>query len=145
MTPDASDINSRRIEKPWGHEVIFTPPGWSHTGKLLFIRAGQRLSLQYHDAKEEVMCLQSGRALLWLDGPDGEMRSSVMEPSVGHLIGIGRKHRLEALEDSCVLEVSDPERGNTFRLADDFARPDETEALRHQPNRGWSGIGRPGV
>ena len=127
----------RRIEKPWGFEVIFTSEGERHTGKLLFLLAGKRLSLQYHDAKEEIICLQSGRAVIWLEDEAGEVRHLPMEPLKGYAVRLNQKHRLEALDDSWFVEVSDPEKGNTVRLIDDYARPTETEELRSRPDRGW--------
>jgi hypothetical protein len=61
-----------------------------------------------------------------------------MEPERGYTIRPNRKHRLEGVEDAVVLEVSTPEIGTTFRVEDDYARPDETEELRASDNRGWN-------
>ena len=125
------------VEKPWGREMIYTALGSAHTGKLLEIKAGRRLSLQYHDEKSETICLVSGRAVIWLENADGEIEHIEMEQGKGYVVVPGQKHRLEALADCLAVEVSDPEEGNTFRLADDFQRPDESEQVRAQANRGW--------
>ena len=61
-----------------------------------------------------------------------------MELQKGYTITPPQKHRIEAIEDSSIFEVSSPESGTTFRLEDDSARPDETEDVRSKKNRGWS-------
>jgi len=125
------------VEKPWGREIIYTADGSPHTGKVLRIKAGCRLSLQYHDQKSEPLCLISGRAVIWLENDRGEIEHVPMEEGKGYAVAPGQRHRLEALADAVVIEVSDPEKGNTFRLADDYKRPDESEQLRSAANRGW--------
>ena len=127
----------KKIEKPWGYEVLYTKPHAGRVGKILFIRAGRRLSLQYHDAKEETLCLMSGRALIWLETEQGEIVKMPMEPHQGYAVALMQKHRVEALEDSFVIESSDAERGNTFRLEDDYSRGTETEDVRNLDDRGW--------
>lgn len=128
---------STQIDKPWGHEVIWAQSE-TYTGKLINVKAGHRLSLQYHTEKVETQCLLSGKAILVLDGPDGMMHEVEMEPGKGYTIRPRQRHRLVAVEDSVIVEVSTPERGKTVRLQDDYARPDETEELRAKPGRGWS-------
>jgi mannose-6-phosphate isomerase-like protein (cupin superfamily) len=127
----------RRIEKPWGSEVIWAESG-SYTGKLLNLRAGHRLSLQYHDEKLETQCLLSGRALLIIDVPNGEFLEMEMTVGTGYTIEPYRTHRLAAIDDSVVIEVSTPERGTTVRVQDDYCRPNESESIRALPNRGWT-------
>ncbi len=116
---------SEKINKPWGYEIKFTPPGFEHTGKILFIEAGKRFSFQYHDQKEEVLFLFSGKARIWLENSQGEIEKKFMKLKKGYLIEINQKHRVEAVEDSFVFEVSGPEVGTTFRLEDDYNRDDE--------------------
>jgi len=123
--------------KPWGKEVLLTPDGSPYVGKLMYINAGARLSLQYHDEKLETQCLVSGRAILWLEDDAGELAKIELEPAKGYTIPTNRKHRLEALEDAVVFEASTPEIGTTVRVEDDYDRPDETEELRKSDNRGW--------
>lgn len=128
----------QKIAKPWGYEVIFTPRHLPRVGKILFVEAGKRLSLQYHDSKEETLCLLTGNAVIWLEDEQGEVRRLAMERHKGYTISLMQKHRLEAVEDSFVVECSEPEKGNTFRLEDDYARGTETEEMRRSENRGWS-------
>jgi mannose-6-phosphate isomerase len=121
----------RRVEKPWGWEILWAETPF-YCGKLLHIIAGKRLSLQYHDEKIESQFLVSGRALLIIDGPDGELHQIEMEAGVGYTIRPYQRHRLIGITDTEIMEVSTPETGTTYRLEDDFARPHETEAVRRQ-------------
>ena len=124
----------QRITKPWGWEEIWaTTP--HYCGKKLFVATGKRLSLQYHDLKVETQYLIAGEAALLLEDDEGELQLIVMEPGVGYTILAHRRHRLIGLNDAIVIEVSTPEIGTTYRLQDDYGRPDETEAVRARPNR----------
>ena len=127
-----------RVEKPWGYEIILTSKDCARAGKILHINAGKRLSFQYHDEKEETLTLFSGSATIWLEDEKGEIQKIPMELKKGYQITPPQKHRVEAILDSDIFEVSSPETGNTFRLEDDHSRPHETEDLRKQKNRGWS-------
>lgn len=132
-----SAVSRNVCKKPWGREVLWTTPGASLVGKLIFVKAGARLSLQYHEIKSETLCLLRGQAELWLDDAAGRLRRHRMRPEVGYHVAPGRRHRLIGLSDAVIVEVSDGERGKTVRLDDDYGRPDETDALRRRPNRGW--------
>lgn len=127
----------QQIEKPWGYEIIFTPPTLPYTGKILHVRAGKRLSLQVHDKKQETQYLLNGRCALIADNQNGELTEFEMEKGKGYTISVGQRHRLKAIEDCDILEVSTPEIGNTYRLEDDYKRGTETEEMRKGPNRGW--------
>lgn len=120
----------QRVEKPWGYELIFTPPGKPYTGKLLHVDAGKRLSLQYHDEKPETIMLLRGRGILLADNERGELEEIEMEPLKGYSNVPGQRHRLIAIEDCDFVEASLPETGNTYRLEDDSGRGTETEAMR---------------
>lgn len=118
------------VPKPWGHEVLFTPPDKPYTGKLLHIHAGKRLSLQYHDEKQETIMLLRGKGLLLCDGADGELVEIQMELGKGYSNIPGQRHRLIAIEDCDFVEASTPESGTTYRLEDDSGRTNESEAAR---------------
>jgi len=122
----------QKVLKPWGYELIFTPPESPVTGKILHLDAGKRFSYQYHDKKQETLCLLNGRAKIIID--DKIMK---MELRKGYFITPMRKHRCWAITDCDILEASTKEEGNTVRLEDDYNRPTETEELRKLPNRGW--------
>lgn len=123
---------ARRVEKPWGYEILLAPEGLPYCAKLIHVKAGKRLSLQIHDTKAETQTLLAGRGSLLLEGPDGELHEIAMEPGVGYHVAPGQRHRLCAAADAdvTVFEASTPEQGTTFRLEDDFARADETDELR---------------
>lgn len=133
LTPGA-----RRVDKPWGHEILLSPEGADYTSKLIHVNAGHRLSLQLHDKKTETQTLIQGKGILLLEGPDGEIHEVVMEPNVGYAVAVGQRHRLCAApdEDAVIFEASTPEIGTTYRLEDDYKRPDETEARRDEERRG---------
>ncbi|MFH1560991.1 MAG: cupin [Patescibacteria group bacterium] len=117
---------SQKINKPWGYELLITPPESPTTGKLAFTKAGQRWSLQYHDKKDETICLISGKASLIHQG-----QSLRMKTMQGYRIKPGEQHRLVAETDCLSLEVSTPEKGSvTVRLEDDYGRGNETDAVR---------------
>jgi mannose-6-phosphate isomerase len=124
--------NARRVEKPWGYEILLSPADVPYTAKLIHVNAGKRLSLQLHDTKIETQALVAGRGILVLEGADGELHEIQMEPGVGYHVAVGQRHRLCAAPDTdaTVFEASTPEAGVTLRLEDDYARPDETEELR---------------
>jgi mannose-6-phosphate isomerase len=112
---------ARRVDKPWGHELI-----WAHTdryvGKILVIETGRRLSLQYHELKDESILVVSGRLRLHLEDGDGNMQVSELGPGEGAHVGTGRRHRYEAIEQVELVEVSTPELDDVVRIEDDFGR-----------------------
>lgn len=129
---------AQKVKKPWGYELIWTDSDSSYVGKLLFIKKGHRLSLQYHDQKDETQLLLSGKVTRINDDNDGKLVEFNMKKNTGYRIVPGQRHRLVVWEDSMIVEVSTLEQGTTFRLDDDYKRSNETENLRKQPNRGWS-------
>lgn len=129
---------SKRVEKPWGYELIFTPENLPYTGKIMHLNAGTRQSLQIHDKKVETYYLASGRGGVIIENSQGEMEEIEFETGKGYTTNLGQKHRIFAITDCDVWEVSTPELGNTYRLDDDYSRPTETEKMRKDPNRGWA-------
>lgn len=121
-TPDATaGTEPERVEKPWGHEIW-----WANTdlyaGKILHVKAGERLSLQYHREKDESCYLLSGRLIL-VQGPNGdELTETVIAPGHGWRNLPGVVHTIEAVEDSDVLEVSTPHLDDVVRLDDRYGR-----------------------
>lgn len=129
---------TKRVEKPWGYEIIWTPEDLPYTGKLMHIHAEARLSLQVHDKKQESWFLLSGRAKAMVDNRNGELVEVELEPGKGYSLALGQRHRLIGITDCDVLEVSTPEIGTTYRLEDDYNRDHETEEVRQDKNRGWN-------
>jgi len=120
----------RRVEKPWGYELHWVPEDAPYMGKLIHVNAGARLSLQIHDEKQESWFLVSGEAAVIWENETGELIESVLEKGVGYSTKLGQKHRLKGVSDCDIIEVSTPEKGTTWRLEDDYARPDETPEQR---------------
>jgi mannose-6-phosphate isomerase-like protein (cupin superfamily) len=115
----------KKVDKPWGYEIIFTPEDNPRVGKIEVIKKGHRFSLQYHTDKEETLCLFQGKAIIWLENEKGEIEKKPMKLRHGYHIKINQQHRIEALEDSYVFEVSSPEKGTTVRVEDDYDRSNE--------------------
>lgn len=126
----------RRIEKPWGYELHWTEENKPYMGKVLHINAGKRLSLQIHDQKQETWFLINGRAKAIWDDINGELIETELEPMKGYNVEIGQRHRLYGITDCDIVEVSTPEIGTTYRLEDDYKRPNETEDVRKEERKG---------
>lgn len=126
----------KRIEKPWGYELILTPDSLLVTGKILHLDNGKRFSFQYHDQKEETLTLISGKALILLEDENGKIRKITMEMMKGYFIAPFQKHRCQGIEECLIFETSTREKGNTFRLEDDYSRGTETEKARKTRSEG---------
>jgi mannose-6-phosphate isomerase len=113
---------TQRIEKPWGHELIFAVTD-RYAGKLLFVKAGESLSLQFHKVKDEAWYVLEGRAELELGAP-GEriLVTEVVGPGAAFHFQPGTVHRVRALEDTTIFEVSTPELDDVVRLEDRYGR-----------------------
>lgn len=114
-------LSTTRIDKPWGHELLWAKTD-RYVGKLLFVRAGEALSLQYHERKDETILLLSGRLELvtYREGEAPVTRELPVRTPV-HLPA-GTRHRMVALEDSELAEVSTPELDDVVRLEDRYGR-----------------------
>jgi mannose-6-phosphate isomerase len=124
---DSRRFESRRVEKPWGWELIWAQAE-QYVGKILFVRAGQSLSLQYHVQKDESWYVETGRAELEL----GEVGTDVLEtetivPGDCFRFRPGTVHRVTALEDTTIVEVSTPQLEDVVRLEDKYGRAGTSE------------------
>jgi mannose-6-phosphate isomerase len=120
---------TRRIEKPWGYELIYALTE-QYCGKLIFVRAGEALSLQYHRVKDETLYLSEGLAEVEIGEQDQQHPASAVRPGAAFRIRPGVVHRLRALEDSLFLEVSTPELDDVVRLDDRYGRASESASSR---------------
>jgi len=113
--------STRTVDKPWGHELI-----WAHTdryvGKILHIEAGEALSLQYHRVKDETIMVLRGRLRFEHFAEGAEPAVTELAPHQPFHIGPGVRHRMTAVEDTDVLEVSTPELDDVVRLDDRYGR-----------------------
>lgn len=113
-------LMSTYIDKPWGYEIIFanTP---QYVGKILFVKGGHKLSLQFHRFKDETVFLKSGKITLEMH-KDNAIVLTRMQPGASIHIAPGTIHRIIAEEDSEVLEASTSELDDVVRLEDDYGR-----------------------
>ena len=119
---DRWGFDIKRVEKPWGHELIWALTD-TYCGKVLFVKAGHALSLQFHREKDESWLVQSGRAKLEL-GRAGEatLKEEVVGPGMAFHYTPGTVHRVTAIEDTTILEVSTPHLDDVVRLEDAYGR-----------------------
>ena len=118
----------RRVEKPWGHEIIYAHTE-RYAGKILFIRGGERLSLQYHRRKEETIYLLSGSLDLEVE-IDGKLTTRRLTPGEAWHLAPGVRHRMIAETDCHVAEVSTPELDDVVRLEDAYGRAEPAAATK---------------
>ncbi len=111
-----------RVEKPWGYELHWAKTD-RYVGKLIHISAGHALSLQYHNRKEETIFLWSGKMLFEIQ-EHGELAKHEMLPGDRVHVTPGTVHRMTAIEDCDVFEVSTPELDDVVRLEDRYGRED---------------------
>jgi mannose-6-phosphate isomerase-like protein (cupin superfamily) len=112
-----------RVEKPWGYELIWARTD-GYAGKLLSVTAGHALSLQFHREKDESWYVLEGRAELEFAAPgEKATQSEVVTPGSAFRIEPGTVHRIRALEDTIVIEVSTPQLDDVVRLEDVYGRP----------------------
>ncbi len=118
-----------KTPKPWGHELLWARAD-RYAGKVLFIRAGEALSLQYHQQKDETIYVQSGTLRLQIgepgaalaEGKGGPLIERIMEPGESHHIPALTRHRFSAIEDATLFEVSTIELDDVVRLDDRYGR-----------------------
>jgi mannose-6-phosphate isomerase len=120
--------HARRVEKPWGWEILWTPEDLPYVGKVLHLIAGRRMSLQMHEDKHESWLLVGGRAKVVWENARGELEECDLEPGQGYSCASGQKHRLAGITDCDIIEVSTPEVGVTWRIEDDYGRTHEVRA-----------------
>jgi mannose-6-phosphate isomerase len=126
-TLDHWGFDVRKVDKPWGYELIWALTG-VYCGKVLFVKKGHSLSLQFHREKDESWLIQSGRAKLEL----GEVGAPMLEQEViaagaAFHFPPGTVHRVTALEDTTILEVSTPQLDDVVRLEDAYGREGTSE------------------
>ncbi len=111
----------KRINKPWGYELVFahTP---QYAGKVLYIKKGEELSFQYHSKKEETIYLYKGKLRLEIETDQKPLTLLELKVGENYHIKPGVRHRMHALEDCEVFEVSTPELDDVIRLKDSYGR-----------------------
>jgi len=117
----------RRVEKPWGYELIWAETD-EYAGKILHVTAGEALSLQYHEVKDETLFLLKGCLLLQAGGSANELIDYRMLEGQSFHMPTGTVHRMIAETDCDVLEVSTPHLEDVVRLKDRYGRIASTPA-----------------
>ena len=121
MTGSRFAAGVERVEKPWGHELIWARAD-EYCGKILFVRAGESLSLQYHRVKDESWYVLDGRARVELGDEGMPLEEAVVEPGDALRLPPGTVHRITAIEDTRILEASTAQLDDVVRLADRYGR-----------------------
>ena len=116
-------VTPRKVPKPWGHELIWAETD-RYVGKILHIRAGHALSVQYHAEKDETVHLLSGEIVYRVqrDGATEEMEEVRLQAGDSFRIAPGTIHQMEAVTDCDVLEASTPHLDDVIRLKDRYGR-----------------------
>ena len=110
-----------RVDKPWGYELHWAKTD-RYVGKILHINAGHALSLQYHNKKDETIYVQSGKMQFEIGPLGGQMETHEMHPGDSVHVTPLTVHRMTAIEDCDLLEVSTPELDDVVRLEDRYGR-----------------------
>ena len=118
---NAYETSARKVEKPWGWELVWAEAE-DYVGKLLFVRAGESLSLQYHEVKDESWLVQEGRAKLELGEVGGALETFDIAPGDTYRFRARTVHRVTAVEDMLVVEVSTNHPTDVVRLEDKYGR-----------------------
>jgi mannose-6-phosphate isomerase-like protein (cupin superfamily) len=119
---DAWAVEPRKVEKPWGYELVWAESE-QYVGKILFVKAGESLSLQFHRVKDESWLVQEGRAKLELGSVgDAVLKEEVIAAGATFRFRPGTVHRVTALEDTTIVEVSTNHLDDVVRLEDRYGR-----------------------
>jgi mannose-6-phosphate isomerase len=120
--PATGRVTVTRVPKPWGHEII-----WAHTdqyvGKILHVKAGEALSVQYHERKDETIYLLSGELVYWVQQPGTDQLQDVkLTQGESFRIAPGTVHFIEAVSDCDLLEASTSHLDDVVRIKDKYGR-----------------------
>jgi mannose-6-phosphate isomerase len=119
--PEVKRAELSRIDKPWGYELRWAVTD-RYLGKLLHVNRGEALSLQYHERKDEYQYVVAGSVDIEIGGIDGAL--TTLRMSAGDTLHIkpGTRHRITAIDDTDIFEVSTPEGEDVVRIADRYGR-----------------------
>lgn len=119
--PRRCALKAKRIEKPWGHELIWADSEL-YVGKILHVKAGHALSMQYHRQKDETIHLLRGEMRFWVGPAVGRLEEVPLREGESYRILPGTVHRMEAITDVDMLEASTPHLEDVVRLEDRYGR-----------------------
>ena len=119
---EAFAVEPTKVDKPWGYELIWAETD-DYVGKILFVKAGESLSLQFHRLKDESLFVHSGHARIEMAAPGEKLpQAEVVGPGAAFRIKPGTVHRITAVEDVTIIEVSTPHLEDVVRLEDRYGR-----------------------
>lgn len=119
-------VEPTRVDKPWGYELIWAETE-DYVGKILFVKAGESLSLQFHRQKDESWLVHSGRARIEMAAPGEKLpQAEVVDAGAAFRIKPGTVHRITGIEDTTIIEVSTPHLDDVVRLEDRYGRTPES-------------------
>jgi len=131
-SPERSEPQTAtRIDKPWGYQLLFTVAA-PYSGAVDVVRKGHSLSLQYHRQRDETLFLYQGLLRVELADEMGVMHTFTLEPGQSIRFLPLRRHRIHAVEDSVIFEVSTPELDDVVRMADLYGRVDQEPGGKEQ-------------
>jgi mannose-6-phosphate isomerase-like protein (cupin superfamily) len=119
--PGFGRVEEQKVDKPWGYELRWAITD-RYLGKVLHINKGEALSLQYHERKDEYLYLLTGAIDMELGRDDGKLTTHRMKAGDTLHITPGTRHRMTAVEDTDIFEVSTPEIDDVVRLEDRYGR-----------------------
>ncbi len=123
--PEFRKVEQSKVDKPWGYELRWAITD-RYLGKVLHVNRGEALSLQYHDHKDEWQYVVSGCVDIEVGGEDGNLSAHRMCAGDTLHITPGTRHRITAVEDADIFEVSTPEIDDVVRLEDRYGRAGST-------------------
>jgi mannose-6-phosphate isomerase len=121
LRPEFGRAEASRVDKPWGYELRWGITD-RYAGKVLHVKKGEALSLQYHERKDEFQYVIKGAVDIELGGSDGVLTKHRFQAGETLHIGPGTRHRITAVEDTDIFEVSTPEVDDVVRLEDRYGR-----------------------
>jgi mannose-6-phosphate isomerase len=119
--PEPGRVESAKVDKPWGYELRWAITE-RYAGKVLHVNKGEALSLQYHERKDEFQYIVKGAIVMEVGGPDGKLTKHQMRAGDTLHITPGTRHRMTAVEDTDIFEVSTPEIDDVVRVEDRYGR-----------------------
>ncbi|HEX7264914.1 MAG TPA: cupin [Candidatus Dormibacteraeota bacterium] len=119
--PEVTRADGSRVDKPWGYEIRWAITD-RYLGKILHVNRGEALSLQYHERKDECLLVSNGLIDIELGGADGNLEKVRMRSGDTVHLTPGTRHRITAVEDADIFEVSTPEIEDVIRLEDRYGR-----------------------
>ena len=120
-TPEIRRAEESRVDKPWGYEIrwAITP---HYLGKIIHVSRGEALSLQYHEHKDEWLLVNKGAVDLEIGALEGELSTVRLREGDSVHVPPRTRHRLTAVADTDIFEVSTPEIDDVVRLEDRYGR-----------------------